>query len=243
MWRYNMINTFANRSLTQTHTNVNPSVIGYINNEDYIENPHVLDLGNSQNEQTTIIPQEFRDDKLIYLKSRKYVIKHFDILDPIIHYKSTNSLDLHIDTVKEIGKTIVTITSEISRLNTLTKDIKTAIDDIVNIDFDWEGRGLEMPNDITISTSKKIMEHLITQVFKKKHIDNWIEPFVYSEEDGYICIGWYHKNKTLYLNIKDKVIKYRKLFNSDNDNSRKSKQGILHNHNCFSIWRWMFIDE
>lgn len=242
MWKYNMINTLANRSITQTHTNVNPSAIDYINNEDYIENPHILDLSNNENIHATIT-REFREDRLIYLNSRKYVSKHFNILEPIIHHKSTIPLNIHIDAIKEIGKIIITITSEISRLNTLTKNIKTDIDDIINLDFDWESRGLEMPNNITISTSKKIMEHLITQVFKKEHLDNWIQPFIYSEEDGYICIGWYHKNKTLYLNIKNKVIQYRKLYNSDNDNSRKSKQGILDNHNCFSIWRWMFIDE
>ena len=237
-----MRTALANKSLTQPHTNVNPSLIDYNDNKDFLEMPQNLDSSSGKDEHDVTIT-DFRDDRLIYIRPRKYVSKHFNIIDAIMDPKIVDFWDRYINAQKEICETIVTLTSEIYQFNNLIKDVKKSIDDIVNIDFDWEGRGLEKPNNITVSTSKEIIVHLLIDVFQKKHINNWTEPFVYSEEGGYICIGWYQKNKTLYFNIKDKIINYRKLFDSEDGNSRKSKHDILNKNNCFSIWKWMFIDE
>ena len=69
----------------------------------------------------------------------------------------------------------------------------------------------------------------------------WVEPFIYSDEDGCICTGWYNGNKSLYIHIGSNSLTYRKKLTSVDD--MQSEEGNLDYENCILIWKWLINDE
>lgn len=130
------------------------------------------------------------------------------------------------------------ITTIQNKIEVSISEIENAISDIV--DIDWDNTSFEKPSILTISNTKKIMRCIIEKTFHKNH--DWIRPSIYSEEDGYVCIAWYNKNLTLYFNIKNDTMNYRKLSPADHGYGRKSESRIINISNCFSIWKWI-VDE
>lgn len=132
----------------------------------------------------------------------------------------------------------IEITTIQNKIEDSISEIENSISDIV--DIDWENTSFEKPSILTISNTKKIMRCIIEKTFHKNH--DWIRPSIYSEEDGYVSVAWYNKNLTLYFNIKNDTMNYRKLSPSEYGYGRKSESGIINISNCFSIWKWI-VDE
>ena len=116
-------------------------------------------------------------------------------------------------------------------------DTTSSFNDIVNIKFDWDGREFEKPNALTLSNALNIMNRLLEKVDSNGCL--WFNPFIYSNEDGYICIGWHNKNQALHFHIKNDNMDYRRIWRSSNNVESGSEEGPLNPRNCLSLWKWL----
>ncbi len=190
----------------------------------------VLVLGN--------VPQEVRTDQLPSSYYRTYGSDIF--VPPII--KSSKSLDLwnvSINSENDAGIYNITFTDE-SRIDNTLREIEKSINDIVEIEFDWDGRGFERPTELTLTNAIKIVKELLKQVDSDNY--PWFSPFAYSDEDGYVCIGWQNENRALYFHTKNDNADYRKIWHSADNIKLGSEEGDLNPQNYLSLWKWL-IDE
>lgn len=205
-------------------------------------NPTAIDFpiisSDSESIQTNDEIQVSMDDDLLYDINRKYSSKSFNVVQIIRNVKHKSMLDDHINSTERLNLFNIEITTIQNRIEDSISEIENSISDIV--DIDWKNTSFEKPSNLTISNTRKIMKCIIEKAFHKNH--EWMRPSIYSEEDGYVCIGWYNKNLTLYFNIKNDIMNYRKLSPAENGYGRKSESGKINISNCFSIWKWI-VDE
>ncbi len=124
------------------------------------------------------------------------------------------------------------------KLDRTLQEIEKSINDIVDIEFDWDGRGFEKPTELTLINAVKIVKELLKQVDSDDCL--WFSPFAYSNEDGYVCIGWHHEDKALHFRIKNNDMNYRKIWSSSDKTKSEKKQ--LNLQNCISLWKWLIIE-
>lgn len=201
-----------------------------------IDSPRIT--SDSESIQTNDEIQVSMDDHLLYDIKRKYSSDRFNIVQINRNVKPKNSLDDHINSTEGSNLFYIEITTIQNRIEDSISEIEKSISNIE--DIDWENTSFEKPSNLTISNTKKIMNCIIKKAFHKNQ--DWIRPSVYSEEDGYVCIAWYNKNLTLYFNINNDIMNYRKLSPAENGFGRKSESGIINISNCFTIWKWI-VDE
>ena len=122
-----------------------------------------------------------------------------------------------------------------SRLEKIYKDLRL----LVESEYDWEGYGLEKPKLSTLLKAESFMSSFLNILDEAGYV--WVEPFIYSDEDGCICIGWYNGSKSLYIHIGSNSSTYRKKLTSVDD--MQSEEGNLDDENCISVWKWLINDE
>lgn len=215
------------RQTYELHAEINPTAIDF-----------PILSSDSESIQTNDEIQVSMDGHLLYDIKREYSSDRFNIVQSNRNVKPKSSLDDHIDSTERLNLFNIEITTIQNRIEDSISEIENSISDIV--DIDWENTSFEKPSNLTISNTRKIMKCIIEKAFHKNH--EWMRPSIYSEEDGYVCIGWYNKNLTLYFNIKNDIMNYRKLSPAENGYGRKSESGIINISNCFSIWKWI-VDE
>ena len=122
-----------------------------------------------------------------------------------------------------------------NRLEKIYKDLRS----LVESEYDWEGYGLEKPKQSTLLKAESFMSSFLNILDEASYV--WVEPFIYSDEDGCICIGWYNGSKSLYIHIGSNSSTYRKKLTSVDD--MQSEEGNLDDENCILIWKWLINDE
>ncbi|RKU12697.1 hypothetical protein C6501_10460 [Candidatus Poribacteria bacterium] len=129
----------------------------------------------------------------------------------------------------------VTIASE---KYSILQEIEQSINNIVDIEFDWEGKRFEKPSSETLSDAIDLMKSLLLQIYLNNDLwSKWFDPFIYSNEVGYICIGWHYEDKALHFRIKNNDMNYRKIWSSSGKTKSEKKQ--LNLQNCISLWKWL----
>ncbi len=129
----------------------------------------------------------------------------------------------------------------LGRLEKIHNDLRS----LVESEYDWEGYGLKKPKRSTLLNAESFISSFVNSLDEASFV--WVEPFIYSDEDGCICIGWYNGNKSLYIHIGSNSITYRKKLTSVDD--MQSEEGNLDDddddddENCISIWKWLINDE
>jgi len=122
--------------------------------------------------------------------------------------------------------------------------VEKSINDIVDIDFDWVGRGFEKPTNLTLTNAIDIVKGLLGQVYSE-HCDEhsmWFSPSAYSDESGYVYIGWQKKGGSLYFCVKDDEMEYSKSSLSSDEGESGYESGQLNIENCLLLWK-RFINE
>ncbi len=122
-----------------------------------------------------------------------------------------------------------------SRLEKIYEDLRS----LVESEYDWEGYGLKKPKQSTLLKAESFISTLLNLLDEASYV--WVEPFIYSDEDGCICTGWYNGSKSLYIHIGSNSLTYRKKLTSVDD--MQSEEGNLDDENCISIWKWLINDE
>ena len=213
---------------------INPSTSAEFDKTPFAETPRNKDW--REYTKPGSVPQEVRTDQLPSSSYRIYGSGVF-VSDRII--KSSRSLNLwnvFIDSEKYSGTYNIIFTTE-SRIDNTLQEIEKSINDIVDIEFDWDGRGFEKPSKLTLSNALNIMNQLLEKVDSNGYL--WFNPFIYSNEDGYVCIGWHNESQALHFHIKNDDMDYRKIWCSANNVKSGSKEGYLNSQNCISLWKWL----
>lgn len=128
-----------------------------------------------------------------------------------------------------------------NQIDDTLQEIEKSINDIVDIEFDWDGRGFEKPTELTLTNAVKIVKELLKQVNSDGCL--WFSPYAYSNEDGYVCIGWHNEGQALHFHIKNDDMDYRKIPNSANDVESGSEEGHLNPQDCLSLWKWLINEQ
>ena len=213
---------------SEPHAEINPTAIDF-----------PIISSESESIQTNDGTHVSMEDHLLYDTKRIYSSNIFNVVQTIQNVKHNSLLDDRIDSTEGLNLFSVVITTIQNKLEDSISEIENSISDIV--DIDWENNSFEKPSNLTISNTKNIMKCIIEKAFHNNH--DWIKPSIYVEEDGYVCMGWYNKNLTLYFNIKNNIMNYRKLSPAENGYGRKSESGLINISNCFSIWKWIIDEE
>ena len=125
-------------------------------------------------------------------------------------------------------------------------ELEASINSILEIDFDWEGTGLEKPTMKSLERTTEFMKSLINKVFAEHELAmQWQFPHIYSNEAGYICIVWDCNTKKLIFRIKYNDIVYRQMEVDIKTSPKKinSRTGVLNAKNHLSLWKWVVNAE
>ena len=122
-----------------------------------------------------------------------------------------------------------------NRLEKIYEDLRL----LVESEYDWEGYGLEKPKQSTKTKAESFLLLFLNILDEAGY--TWIDPFIYSDEDGCICMGWYNGGKSLYIQIGSNSSTYRKKLTSVDD--MQSEEGNLDDEKCISIWKWLINDR
>ncbi len=137
--------------------------------------------------------------------------------------------------------------TKISRADKAQSDIEQDINSILEIDFDWEGSGIEKPSHNSLDLACDIIKSLIDEVFSDKELaTQWISPLhIYSNEAAYISITWKCESRTLIFQIRHDVMKYRQAEVNTDVSPKKiiNKTGDLNTENSLEIWKWIINGE
>ena len=121
-----------------------------------------------------------------------------------------------------------------NRLEKIYKDLRS----LVETEYNWEKYGLQKPERATLLKAEAFVSSFLN-ILDKTSL--WFDPFIYSDEDGCICIGWYNRSKALYIHIGSHSSTYRKKMISVDHN--QSEEGDLDTDNFILIWEWLINDK
>ena len=127
------------------------------------------------------------------------------------------------DVVEEIYKNII-LSEMFARLGTIAQR-----------EDDWDGLGSMKPNRISLDRAEHIMMKLLDSVISNE--DEWIDPFISSDEDGYVTVEWQGDGRRLRLLIEEEEIEYTKLWRINT--KRKVRTYSMRGDDCFEIWEWL----
>ena len=118
------------------------------------------------------------------------------------------------------------------------REILERFDVIAQREDNWDGLGSMKPSSISLDRAEHIMMKLLDSVISNG--DEWIEPYICSDEDGYITVEWYGDERELHLRIEENEIEHTEL--ESTDTHIKAHVDTIDGEDCFVFWKW-FINE
>ena len=138
----------------------------------------------------------------------------------------------------DISTTIRRMLRPMAIKNPIWTEMLKRFDVIAQRGDNWDGLESLKPKDISLVRAKCIMEKLLDSIISSR--DEWIEPYICSDEDGYITVEWYGDERELHLRIEENEIEYIQIENIDT--KTKAHVDTIDGDNCFVFWKW-FINE
>ena len=99
----------------------------------------------------------------------------------------------------------------------------------------WDGHESKKPIELSLDRAKRLMEKLLDTVISGGH--SWLAPFISSDEDGYITVEWYGKERQLHLRIEEDEVEYIKLQRTNTQ--REVHVEAIRSDDCFALWKWL----
>lgn len=119
--------------------------------------------------------------------------------------------------------------------NIILGEIFTRLEIIAQREDDWDGLGSMRPNEISLGRAGLIMMKLLDSVISNE--DEWIDPYICSDEDGYVTVEWTGGKRQLYLRIEEDEVEYITLERITT--KRKMGGDTIRGDDCFEIWKWL----
>ena len=103
----------------------------------------------------------------------------------------------------------------------------------------WDGLGSLKPNKISLDRADCIMMKLLDSVISNRY--EWRDPYICSDEDGYITVEWTGGKRQLYLRIEEDEVEYITL---ERINTKRKMGGdTIRGDDCFEIWKWLINEQ
>lgn len=141
--------------------------------------------------------------------------------EPLPFRKKEDSPTTHV--VEEIYKNII-LGEMFARLYTIAQR-----------EDNWDGLDSMKPNESSLDRAGRIMAKLLDSIFTNG--EEWIDPFISSDEDGYVTVEWQGDGRRLCLLIEEEEVEYTKLWRINT--KRKVRTYSMRDDDCFEIWEWL----
>lgn len=103
----------------------------------------------------------------------------------------------------------------------------------------WDGYGSKKPNELTINSAEHFIKELLDIDVISARLPQ-LDPFICSDEDGYITIECYNGKRSLCFNIQEDETKYTKIWKISANTMTQTDS--LNQDNYLPLWEW-FFDE
>ena len=122
--------------------------------------------------------------------------------------------------------------------NIILGEIFTRLEVIAQREDDWDGLGSMKPNEISLDRAGHIMVKLFDSIISDE--DEWIEPYICSDENGYITVEWYGNERELHLRIEEREVEYIEI---EIDTEMRAHVDTISGDDCFALWKWLINEQ
>ncbi len=103
----------------------------------------------------------------------------------------------------------------------------------------WDGYDSKKPTELTINRAERFIKELLNnQVISARFLQ--LDPFICSDEDGYITVECYKGKRSLCFDIQEDETKYTKIWRTGANTMTQTDS--LNPDNYLPLWEW-FFDE
>lgn len=99
----------------------------------------------------------------------------------------------------------------------------------------WDDRGSEKPNKLSLSHAEGIISDLLNSVIETGYL--WLTPFISSDEDGNITIEWHKGQHELHIEVSEDEAEYIKVWGINIEN--EMHLDFLDKYNYLILWDWL----
>lgn len=103
----------------------------------------------------------------------------------------------------------------------------------------WDGVGSKAVKEISVTTAKNLIFEVAESIFFNNF--EWIQPFISSDEDGFIIIDWYHNDLSLHFMIDGEKTEYIKVRGTNIQ--LEMDLGERPKENIDELWGWLIYDQ
>ena len=139
------------------------------------------------------------------------------------------------------GAELPTATADLVRpdKNAIWDEILERFNEIAQREDNWDGLGSLKPNRISLDRTEHIMMKLLDSVISNGV--EWTEPYICSDEGGYVTVEWTGGKRQLSLRIEEDEVEYITL---ERINTKRKMGGdTIRGDDCFEIWKWLINEQ
>ena len=99
----------------------------------------------------------------------------------------------------------------------------------------WDEYGSKKPIEFALNRAKIVVKNFFDAVVNAEY--TWFNPFISSDEYGYITVEWYRDERELHLLVKKDKTEYLQVWGIDID--AEMTDGIFSAENYLNLWKWL----
>ena len=123
------------------------------------------------------------------------------------------------------------------RIHTLeTHKISERFEVLAQREENWDDYNSKKPSELNLSYAQSFIKELLDQIISAGY--RWNFPFISTDEDGYITVEWYEKDRELHLLIVENKVEYLQIWGTNIET--EMREGILSSNDYLTLWEWLF---
>ena len=118
------------------------------------------------------------------------------------------------------------------------RKISDRFDVLAQREDNWDGYESKKPTQSTLDNAKFLVEELLETIRLAKY--SWVNPFISSDEDGYVTAEWHKEGRRLHLQIGENEAEYIQVWGTNIDT--EMHVDFLNRDDYLTLWEWL-LDE
>ncbi len=99
----------------------------------------------------------------------------------------------------------------------------------------WDGYDSKKPTKTILVHAKLLLDGMLDSIISAGY--PWFNPFISSDEDGYITAAWHNGERELHIEIEENEAEYTKIWGSSQD--MKMEIDLLESDKYLTLWEWL----
>ncbi len=188
---------------------------------------------------------EHEDTNILLVKPKSFELINTTTESDEYHFLSSvmDSFNTDTTTLEQEGSTSANIVRndfyKTILLSWQKRKIVERLAVIAQREDDWDGYDSKKPTEPTINRAKHFIEELLDNDFISARLLQ-LEPFICSDEDGYITFECYNDKRSLCFDIQENETRYTKIWRTSDNTMTQTDS--LNRENHLTLWEW-FLDE